>query len=321
VQTSLNILFFASLLFLSATFLPPSPNIFKLTSSRPAIPTDVLFTRLTLSRSNGGLTPAEELLQSKITTPAARSIYFHYGPDALSSCLFCDVDEPKSYFLYTLPRTLLPPHLLHLFALAVATSSPLVGPDASIWRNKFSISAFALFALDVYITITFYDPTTPSTIARRHPLTTLQTQFHWQAHLLRYIILSASSLLSAGLIYLSSTNKLPLSALFFTPTPQTQNIDAHITQSIIALNDATAKLHAAGISRNAIARNQGLREKEEMYWRTVERQEEEMWDREDVVEAIKNVLEGTDGEEGLDVAKLNREAETWVNAVTNGLEE
>src|SRR6266498_778216 len=102
-QISLNVLFFTSFLFLLATFLSPSSNVFTLTSSRPAIPTDVLFTRLTLSRSDGILSPAEELLKGKLTTPAARSIYFHYGPDALTSCSFCDVDEPKSYLLYTLP--------------------------------------------------------------------------------------------------------------------------------------------------------------------------------------------------------------------------
>lgn len=319
-QISLNILFVVGLAFLITTFLPPSPNIFTLTSSRAAIPTDVLFTRLALSRPSGLLTAFEERLKSNLTTPAARSIYFHYGPEALISCPFCNNDEPKSYLLYTLPRTLLPPHLLHLFGLAIATSASIVGIEASVWRNKFTIFALSLFALDVYITNAFYDPTTPTTISRRIPLTAFQTHYHWHAHLVRYLVLTASSLFSAGLIYLSSTNKLPLSALFFTPVTPSPNIDSHVLSSIKALNDATAKLHATGVSRNAASRNQALRGREEVYWRAVTRSEEETWGREEVVEAVKSALEGTGAEEGLDVATLSREAETWVNAVTNGLE-
>lgn len=196
----------------------------------------------------------------------------------------------------------------------------MVGIEASVWRNKFTIFALTLFALDVYVTNAFYDPTTPTTISRRLPLTTLQTHYYWHAHLVRYIILTTSSLFSAGLVYLSSTNKLPLSALFFTPVPPSPNVDSHILSSIKALNDATAKLHAIGVSRNAVLRNQALREREDVYWRAVTRSEEETWSREEVVAAVKSALEGNGAEEGLDVATLSREAETWVSAVTNGLE-
>ncbi len=45
-------------------------NVFVVTQSRLSLATDTLFTRLALMRENGILTPADEALRSKLTSPA-----------------------------------------------------------------------------------------------------------------------------------------------------------------------------------------------------------------------------------------------------------
>ena len=63
---SICIFFFLSLPIRKGSF---DQNIFTATKSRLHIPTDVLFARLSSLRPGGGLSPMEETLRAKLTTP------------------------------------------------------------------------------------------------------------------------------------------------------------------------------------------------------------------------------------------------------------
>ena len=99
---ALNILCISIVIFLLAS-LPgilysAQPNIFELTGSRYYIPTDVLFTRLSLVRP---LTSFDEALREKITTP----MYATYLAVKLSFC--SHVLSEREYYISALALRLL----------------------------------------------------------------------------------------------------------------------------------------------------------------------------------------------------------------------
>ncbi|KAK2774871.1 hypothetical protein FQN52_004203 [Onygenales sp. PD_12] len=332
---ALNLLFLASFVFLLLS-LPISPysfqpNIFTLTSSRLTTSTDLLFTRLARLRPNALLTPTDQLLKAKLTSPALRKIYLRFGPSTLLNCPFCSLDSETSWLIYYLPLTALLPHLLHLLITGLATSTPLTGPSPSRWRKTFTWAALALLTLDITL-ITFYNPSKHGTgpSGATNNTTEIPRSFHNRLTLLRYLCLSLFDAGAAGLIYLSATNRF-----FYTPPSAAEQAETLVGNLVGAMAGVAGKLHAVSVVRNATVRDRGLKGREDGYWRAVVAMEGEgegdgggegsVWEEEEVVRAMKRVMErrgkGEGEGGGVDLARVGVEAGNYVEGITRGLEE
>ncbi|PYH41831.1 uncharacterized protein BP01DRAFT_376739 [Aspergillus saccharolyticus JOP 1030-1] len=339
---ALNLLFFSITFFflLSLPFNPRAPpqSIFTLTHSRINTASDVLFSRLTRLRSDGALTPSDLLLKTKLTTFPARKIYLRFGPDALSNCQFCSLDNPTTYILYYLPFHVLLPHLFHMAILGAATAAPLTGQDASKWRNKFTLAGAALALLDLYLVFS-YDPVQSGLAAVRAGVA-VPTAAYYQLGLLRPLAFAVADGICALLIYLSATRRF-----FYTPPSQAEQVDQLVSASLSALGGATSKMHALSVTRNTVVRDKVLKDRDDAYWRTVvalnvdnpalreDRQPAtadgahgsaasppaptSIWEEEEVVRAMSRALAG---QGGVDLAKLGMDAAEYVNTITKGLD-
>ncbi|EAW10096.1 uncharacterized protein ACLA_045610 [Aspergillus clavatus NRRL 1] len=326
-QRALNVLFFSVLLclLLSLPFNPhaPSPSIFSQTRSRINTPTDVIFSRLARFRPGDTLTEADKLLRSKLTSVVARRVYLRYGPDALTSCEYCSVDNLKTYLLYYLPFNTLLPHLLHMVVVGLVTATPFAGRDAAGWRNKFTIAGLALAAVDIYIVST-YDPVQSASAAVRAGISPPSSLYH-QITLFRPLAFAIFDGICALLIYISATNRF-----FFTPPSQADQVDQLVSASLTSLAGASSKLHAMSVARNAVVRDKVLKDRDDAYWRTVVAMSaggaegdpsmapSNIWEEEEVVRAMSRAMAG---QGGVDLAKLGVSAAEYVNGVTAGLDE
>ncbi|KAI9924006.1 hypothetical protein ASPWEDRAFT_34740 [Aspergillus wentii DTO 134E9] len=321
---ALNVLFGAVVFFLllSLPFNPhaPNPNIFAQTRSRLNTPTDVIFSRLTRFRPENTLTAADTLLQSKFTSVGARKVYLRFGPDALTSCQFCSLDNPDTYLLYFLPFNTLLPHLLHMVILGLVTSAPFAGREAAGWRNKFTLAGLALAAFDLYIVATV-DPVQTAPAAVRAGILPPSSLYH-QITLLRPLAFAIFDAACASLIYVSATNRL-----FFTPPSQTDQLEQLVSASLSSLGGASSKLHALSVTRNAVVRDRVLKDRDDDYWRTVVAMngensgagngETNVWEEEEVVRAMSQAMAG---QGNVDLAKVGVAVSEYVNGVTAGLE-
>ncbi|KAH8428845.1 uncharacterized protein LDX57_006522 [Aspergillus melleus] len=326
---ALNILFFSTLfcLLLSLPFNPHAPgeSIFALTRSRINTSTDVLFSRLARYRPDNTLTDADTLLRSKLTSVGARKVYLRFGPETLTGCQFCSLDNVNTYLLYYLPFNTLLPHLLHMVIVGVVTSAPLAGREAASWRNKFTVAGLALAALDLYVVST-RDPVQSAPASVRAGIKPPSSLYH-QITLLRPLALAIFDGICAFLIYVTATNRF-----FFAPPSQADQVDQLVNNSLSALTGASAKLHATSVTRNAVVRDKLLKERDDSYWRTVvETQADQgrigngdpsvdatsIWEEEEAVRAMSQAM---GGQGGVDMAKLGVNAAEYVNGVTAGLD-
>lgn len=252
---------------------------------------------------------------------SARKVYLRFGPDTLTSCQFCSLDNVDSYLLYYLPFNTLLPHLFHLLVLGLVTSAPFAGREAARWRNKFTFAGLALAAIDLYA-VTTYDPVQSASVAVRAGQVP-PTSFYHQITLLRPLVLSIFDGICAGLIYLSATNRF-----FFTPPSQADQVDRIVSTSMNSLAGTSSKLHALSVTRNAVVRDKVLKDRDDAYWRTVVAMNGEntgvgngeaanVWEQEEVVRAMSRAMAGQ-GE--VDLAALGVNASEYVNGVTGGLE-
>ncbi|GKZ52817.1 hypothetical protein AnigIFM49718_003469 [Aspergillus niger] len=337
---ALNVLFLTITLFfcLSLPFNPhaPSPSIFTLTNSRLTTSTDIIFSRLARLRPNESLTESDTLLKSKLTSIIARKVYLRFGPETLTNCAFCSLDNLTTYAIYHLPFNVLLPHLFHMATIGLITSSVFAGSDASKWRKEFSIMGIAFALLDIYVVMS-YDQMAYASAAVRAGVA-VPSSSYYQIGLLRPLLFAIFDGVCALLIWLSATRRF-----FFTPPSQAEQVEQVVSASLGALSGSTSKLHAVSVARNAVVRDKMLRDRDEAYWRTVvamnvdnpamkagsvvsggENGEEEggapptsIWEEEEVVRAMSRAMAG---QGGVDLARLGMDAAEYVNGVTAGLE-
>jgi hypothetical protein len=298
VYRALVILSVTSVSFLVKSLLSSPENIFTLTQSRLQIPIDVLFTRLSTLRSHG-LTPADEILRTKIESRESRLLYFQYGPDILTSCQFCNPEEPNSYLYYALPA-LLAPHLLNVFVLALVTSALVAGRDGAVWRTVATTAAIGVAIADIYFVCTY--PYQSNGVATR-----LQDidMFFWKMHMYRGLALAAMNGIIGYLLYLSSTNR----AFVQVPSPA-ERVEA----ATRVLDAARSKIGALSALRNTITRDEGLTAMSRAYWVDYGRLMSEAMEDREVIEGVNSALENR-----INVSRISSDADSYIEAVLNPL--
>ncbi|PYH97578.1 hypothetical protein BO71DRAFT_416909 [Aspergillus ellipticus CBS 707.79] len=334
---ALNVLFFAITLCLclSLPFNPHAPyqNIFTLTHSRLNTSTDTIFARLARLRPDQTLTAADTLLKSQFSSAGARMLYLRFGPDALTKCLFCTLDNPNSYAFYYIPFHVFVPHLFHLAVIGLVTSAAFAGLDASKWRTEFTMAAVGLALLDFYIVLT-YEPLKFASAAVRAGVAVPPSSYY-QLGMLRPLAFAVCDGVCALLVYLSATRRF-----FFSPPSRAEQVDQLISASLSSLAGTTSKLHAVSVARNAVVRDKVLKDRDDTYWRTVVAMNVDnpafkastggagdnanetapptsIWEEEEVIRAMSRAMAG---QGGVDLAKLGVDAAEYVNGVTAGLE-
>ncbi|KAL6714857.1 hypothetical protein ACLMJK_007117 [Lecanora helva] len=299
VHHSLNILFVSAVIALLSTLPQFHPeNIFTTTSSRLQTPNDVLFTRLALAR--GGvehLTASDNILKPKIASLDARLLYLTYGPDVLTHCSFCTSDEPSTYLYYALP-SLTTPHLLHALALGLATSSAVAGKYTSRWRTLAALTGLGLAVSEIYL-FGSYDWKSHNARAVRPEE---YIHFYTRMRLYRGISIALMDIVFAALLTLSSTNRI----FVVPPTPAER-----VERVMRALENTRGKLHALGILRNVVCRDEELGGKVEGYWRREGVFMGEVMGEREVVEGVRGALEGR-----VQVGRVEEEAGRFAEGIT-----
>jgi hypothetical protein len=273
--------------------LPPfaPENLFKLTSSRLQIPTDVLFTRLTSLRPSHALTQRDAALRAKFVNLESRLLYLQFGPEVLASCPFCISDEPKTYLYYALP-SLLAPHLLNLVVLSLATSATVAGKEAARWRSSAAVASAVVAGLDIWSTSTH----NYGANARATRLGDLD-MFFWSSRALRHIVLCLLDVGMAALIYVSATNRL-----FAAPLDPAVRVEA-VTRQMLATK---SRLSAVGIVKNTSLRDEDLRARTAAYWTHEGRLMREVMEDREVVEGVNDALANR-----INIQDISRDAENY----------
>lgn len=126
--------------------------------------------------------------------------------------------------------------------------------------------------------------------------------FFWRMRVFRGIVIAFADVLVAGLLWLSSTNRM-----FVIPPSAAERMET----ALRVLENSRGKLNAVGIVRNAVVRDEGLRRKAEAYWRREGQVMGEVMDEREVVEGVRNALSGR-----IQVAKVEEEARKYAEGIT-----
>jgi hypothetical protein len=299
VSRCLAILFATALIFFISTlpFFGPE-NIFSITQSRLQIPNDVLFTRLSALRA-GGLTAADNALRHKLASLESRLLYFTYGPDVLAQCQFCSAEDPRSYLYYAIP-SILTPHLFHIVVLALVTSGLFAGKEGARWRTQGTIAGIGAAMLEVYM-VSSYNYQANARATRLEDV----EAFFWKMRVYRGIIIATIDALLGWAMYLSSTNRA-----FLEPLTTAERIE-HTTRIIETIR---SKMHASGVMRNTVIRDEGLRNRSQQYWVHEGRLMAEMMEEKEVIDGVNNALEGR-----INMDRISHDAEMYAQNVIGSI--
>ena len=127
--------------------------------------------------------------------------------------------------------------------------------------------------------------------------------FFWRMRVFRGITIALADFVVAGLLWLSATNRM-----FVIPPSAAERMET----AMRGLENARGKLHAVGIMRNAVVRDEGLRRKAEAYWRKEGQVMGEVMDEREVVEGVRNALSGR-----IQVASVEEEARRYAEGITS----
>ncbi|KAI3340395.1 hypothetical protein F4824DRAFT_419901 [Ustulina deusta] len=289
---ALSILASVALVLLLLALPPFAPeNIFKLTTSRLQIPTDVLFARLASIRPGEALTPTDAALRAKFVSVESRLLYLQYGPEVVASCPFCSSEDPKTYLYYALPA-LLAPHLLNLVVLSLATSATVAGPAAARWRSIAATASAVLAGGEIWAVST-YNYASNAQATRSADL----DAYFWTARTLRCVALGILDAAVAGVIWLSATNRL-----FATPPTPAARVEA-VTRQLLATK---SRLSAVGIVKNTNLRDEDLRVRTAAYWTHEGRVMREVMEEREVVEGVNDALA-----KRINIQDISRDAENY----------
>lgn len=201
------------------------------------------------------------------------------------------MDSPLSYVLYSLPFNTMMPHLFHLFIIGLVTSAPLVGRQASRWRKLFVFASLCLAGIEVAV-VASYDPTVHGATA--HNRLAIPRVLHNGLFYTRLIGFALFDVVSAGLIYLSATNRL-----FYTPPTPAEQTEQMLSAIVKTVASTSPKLYALNVAKNAVMRDEDLRRSDASYWRSVretEKKLDDLWREPEVARAVKKASREQQGE-------------------------
>ncbi|RKF62709.1 putative chorismate synthase protein [Erysiphe neolycopersici] len=272
----LPLLFVAILYFVLQTLPYFSPEeIISLTGSRIQTPNDVLFMRLSAIRS-AGLTASDQILKSRFSSLNLRLLYLQYGPSTITECTFCNPEDYKSYFYYSIP-SLLFPHLLNLVFLGILTSRLFTGRDGNVWRTQLNFIVISMCIVDLYLTFSFSFRTNSQ--ARTSEDINF---FYWNTRIYRHLAIAILDTVFGVLLYLSSTHRV-----FFEPFTISERINS--LNSFV--DEARSKVTAVGVIQNTVVRDKELSYKSQQYWTSEGQIIREAMETKEVIESIKSALE------------------------------
>lgn len=285
-------------------------NIFILTNSRLAMPTEPLFTRLASVRPGQILTPADDLLREKLTSTAIRKLYLRFGPSTILECPFCTPLDASTYLLYHFPKNIVLPHLFNFGVLGLATSATVAGIEASSWRFLILLGAIAVASLDAWVVVRYQPPVDVNMPA--------PSGLFWIMAVVRPLVLCFYDSVIAFIIYASATNRF----LLFGPPKDPESVRRqtldYVNKSGFALTSAATKMRAMNVARNSVVRDHNLRSKDDQYWTAVAGLEGNLdissgvWEDEEVQAAVAKAYNSG----AVNVEKIKREADAFVKGVT-----
>ncbi|PSR78805.1 hypothetical protein BD289DRAFT_416262 [Coniella lustricola] len=250
-------------------------NLFTLTRSNPTTSNNLLASRLATLRP---LTERDErIIHTKFESKASKLLYYKYGPDALANCPFCTSQDPTTYLLYAIPAVAIP-HLLNAVLVGVSTSLTLTGKAGAQWRSLATYAAASVAIIDFYA-LSQWDHVSGNEKAR---ILAEVFFFHWTARTMRFLALAGLQLTLAGVLYLSSTNRM-----FVPATTASERIDT-ITAALGVVN---MRIRSANVLKNTVARDADLRAIDVSYWAHEGVVMQEAMESMEVVESMRDAVE------------------------------
>lgn len=158
------------------------------------------------------------------------------------------------------------------------------------------MSGAALGLAECYFVAT-YDFKTNARVLRPEEL----DHFHWRVRTYRGIAICILDAAFAGLLWASSTNRI------FAVLP---NVAERTETAIKGLESVRGRLAAVGILRNAIARDEELRNKADAYWRREKQVMSEVMDEREVVEGVRNAISGR-----INMTKIEEDASRYADGI------
>ncbi|KXL43482.1 hypothetical protein M433DRAFT_135782 [Acidomyces richmondensis BFW] len=299
---ALAVLFISGLVAFLSTLPVFSPaNVYRETQSRLQTSPGVLITRLAALRP---ITPADEKLRDVLERGGldASLLYARYGPQVVLNCPFAtpgDANSHQAYFFYAMP-SMLTPHLLHLFALGIATSSFLSGKEGAHWRTVACIAGIILGAAEVYLVASYDD--------KRNIRSTRLGEvdfIHWKIQVWRGLAIAAMDGVLGWVIWLQATQRA-----FLIP----QSASERMLEHAMLLEGLLNKTKGLGVIRNAMVRNGDMRRKFDGYWLQEGEVMKDVFEQPEVLEAQRNALRR------LDVVRVGRDAEAYIDNILSGVQ-
>lgn len=204
-----------------------------------------------------------------------------------------------SYLYFSIPALLIP-HLLNLCVLSVVTSGLLVGTEGTIWRSRATIGATVLVAIDLW-QLSSYDHQVNAQATRLQDIYV----FFRTSKIYRGVGLAILDAVIGLLVYLSSTNRA-----FVTPHSAPEKIEG----ALRIMDMTRSKLNAAGVIRNTVIRDEGLRHRSDSYWVREGRVTREALEDREVLESMNNALENR-----IDLDRITGDAEAYADKVIGGI--
>lgn len=293
----MTLLFISGLIaFLSTLPIFIPTNIFRTTQSRLQTPGGVLLTRLAAIRP---ITAFDEKLRQVFDAGGleATLLYARYGPNVVATCPYAtpgNIDSGYPYLLYAAPA-ILAPHLLHLFALGIATSRSLAGTEGARWRTMATIAGIVLAVSELYF-IANYDDRPNARSTRLSEVDFI----YWKMQVWRGLAIAALDGVFGLVIWLQATGRA-----FLAPTPLAQRLLDHER----ALDSIHGKARGLGIVRNGVIRDAGLRRKLEDYWVKEGEVMKDVFEQPEVLDAQRRALKR------IDVGKVGHEADAYIENI------
>lgn len=293
------ILFFSGLVAFVSTLPAFAPeNIFRSTSSRLQTPGSVLLTRLKALRP---LTEADLKLKSAFDAGGLDAVllYCRLGPTVLTEIPFEQPGEWE-YYLYALP-SLLTPHILHLFALGVATSGSLAGREGARWRTVAIISGVMIAAAELWYVLAGDHDVHNARATRLSELNFV----HWKMRTGRGLLIAAFDGLLGWIIWLQATGRA-----FVTPPSPAERLLEHGK----VLEGLLMRSRGLSVIRNGALRDAGLRAQMNDYWVKEVEVYRDAFEDPEVLEAQRAALRR------LDMSRLSRDADAAVEGMLAGVQ-